>query len=163
MRLAALACGRLGVWGYGRKVRAWHGVEDCCPLSPIHPPLSTARRGRDDQATTRYPLSSIVSSPSRSRSFWPVQTGFAVTAEAHELSSTYLARRIVPPTYADDGLHIALATIAEVDILTSWNFKHIVHFDKIRRFNAVNRELGYKPIDIYSPREVTHHGEEEAD
>lgn len=59
-----------------------------------------------------------------------------------------------------DGLHIALATAAEVDLLVSWNFKHIVHYDKIRMFNAVNLELGYNPLQIYSPREVTHQGEE---
>ena len=55
----------------------------------------------------------------------------------------------------DDGLHIALATINKIDLLVSWNFKHIVHFDKIRLFNAVNIEYGYKSIEIYSPREVT--------
>lgn len=49
------------------------------------------------------------------------------------------------PFYTD-GLHIAIATAAEVDVLVSWNFKHIVHFNKIRLFNAVNLELGYKPI-----------------
>ena len=53
--------------------------------------------------------------------------------------------------------HIALATIAEVDAIVSWNFKHIVHFEKIQKFNAVNIEMGYKPISIYSPREVTTH------
>ena len=26
--------------------------------------------------------------------------------------------------------------------------------------SAVNLELGYKPLQIYSPREVTHHGED---
>lgn len=51
-------------------------------------------------------------------------------------------------------LHIALATVADVDVLVSWNFKHIVRLDKIRHFNAVNIELGYKPLTIYSPREV---------
>ena len=50
---------------------------------------------------------------------------------------------------------IALASIAEADLLVSWNFRHIVHFDKIRLFNSVNLELGYKPLQIYSPREVT--------
>jgi len=34
-------------------------------------------------------------------------------------------------------LHIALATIAEADILVSWNFRHIVRFDKIRLFNRI--------------------------
>ncbi len=46
-------------------------------------------------------------------------------------------------------------------MLVSWNFKHIVRFDRIRSFNAASRELGYKPIEIYSPREVTHYGTDE--
>ena len=53
--------------------------------------------------------------------------------------------------------HIALATIATVDSLVSWNFKHIVRLEKIRLFNAVNVELGYPSLNIRSPREVTTH------
>lgn len=68
--------------------------------------------------------------------------------------------RIVSPKYADDAVHIALATAAEVDLLVSWNFRHIVHYEKIRLFNAVNLERGYKPLQIYSPREVAHYGED---
>ena len=67
---------------------------------------------------------------------------------------------VLSENFYNDGLHIALATIAEVDILVSWNFKHIVHYDKIRLFNSVNIELGYKALQIYSPREVTNYGEE---
>ena len=51
--------------------------------------------------------------------------------------------------------HIAIASVANADVVASWNFRHIVRFDKIRLFNAVNLERGYKPIEIYSPREVT--------
>jgi predicted nucleic acid-binding protein len=76
------------------------------------------------------------------------------------LAATYQERRIVSPKYGDDAVHIALATVAEVDLLVSWNFRHIVHYEKIRLFNAVNLERGYKPLQIYSPREVTHHGED---
>jgi hypothetical protein len=79
------------------------------------------------------------------------------------LADIYQQRRILTPKFYDDGLHIALATSAEVDLLVSWNFKHIVHYEKIRLFNAVHLELGYKPLQIYSPREVTHYGEEEGD
>jgi len=79
----------------------------------------------------------------------------AADQEAIELADRYQLRKILTPKYYDDGLHIALATIAEVDLLVSWNFRHIVHFDKIRLFNSVNLELGYKPLQIYSPREVT--------
>lgn len=75
--------------------------------------------------------------------------------EAIELANKYQLRKILTPKYYADGLHIALATIADVDLLVSWNFRHIVRFDKIRLFNSVNLELGYKPLQIYSPREVT--------
>jgi hypothetical protein len=53
--------------------------------------------------------------------------------------------------------HIALATLAQVDALTSWNFRHIVRLDRIRLFNAVNVESGYRALTILSPREVTTH------
>lgn len=81
--------------------------------------------------------------------------------EAIQLADIYQERRILTPKFYDDGLHIALATISEADILVSWNFKHIVHFDKIRLFNAVNLEMGYRPLQIYSPREVTTYGRED--
>ncbi len=86
-----------------------------------------------------------------------------VTEEVTELADRYLERNILTPNYYDDAQHIALATIAEVDVLVSWNFRHIVHFDKIRQFNVVNLELGYKTIEIRSPREVTNYGPEEKD
>lgn len=83
-----------------------------------------------------------------------------LTGSVRELATVYLQREFIPEKYSNDALHIALATVAEVDMLVSWNFKHMVRFDKIRMFNAVNRELGYTPIEIYSPREVTHYGED---
>ena len=82
------------------------------------------------------------------------------TEEAVQLAETYLKQQILTAKFFDDALHIALASVAEVDVLVSWNFKHIVHFDKIRLFTAVNIELGYKPLQIYSPREVTNYGYE---
>ena len=83
------------------------------------------------------------------------------TKSALELADAYQAHRILTPKFYDDGLHIAIATVGEADVLVSWNFKHIVHFDKIRMFNAVNLEYGYKPLQIFSPREVTTYGRAE--
>jgi len=78
-----------------------------------------------------------------------------LTPEAIELADAYLNHNILTQNFRNDARHIAIATIAGADLLVSWNFKHIVHFEKIQRFNAVNIEMGYKPILIYSPREVT--------
>jgi len=84
-----------------------------------------------------------------------------VEESALELADEYQKRGILTPNFYGDGLHIAIATVAEADLLVSWNFKHIVRFDKIRLFNAVNTEFGYKPLQIFSPREVTTYGREE--
>lgn len=78
-----------------------------------------------------------------------------VSPEALSLLSQYEARGILQSRYRNDMLHIALATVAEVDVLVSWNFRHIVRLDKIRLFNAVNMQEGYRPLAIYSPREET--------
>ena len=80
-----------------------------------------------------------------------------LTPEAHDLAAAYAARRILGDRYAADMRHIALATIAGVNALVSWNFRHIVRFDKIRLFNAVSVEWGYGILNILSPREVTSH------
>ncbi|MBD3334732.1 MAG: PIN domain-containing protein [Candidatus Eisenbacteria bacterium] len=84
-----------------------------------------------------------------------------VTSEALELLRAYESQEILAPRFRNDMLHIAVATVAEVDVLVSWNFRHIVRLDKIRRFNGANLQLGYKPLTIYSPREVAIHGQED--
>ncbi|MDD2714484.1 MAG: hypothetical protein PHW04_01185 [Candidatus Wallbacteria bacterium] len=81
-----------------------------------------------------------------------------LTPEVLALSEAYIQKKVLTAKFSADALHIALATVAEVDALVSWNFKHIVHMDKIRLFNAVNLLLGYKNLQIFSPREVTRHG-----
>jgi len=77
-----------------------------------------------------------------------------VTVEALELQSAYLREKILTSQWEDDALHVALATVHSCDIIVSWNFKHIVNFQKIPLYNAVNRLLGYNEIQIYSPMEL---------
>ncbi len=74
--------------------------------------------------------------------------------EADELAGEYLRRGVVGPGSRADAQHVALATVARADILVSWNFKHIVNVGRIRRFHAVNIELGYGTLEIRTPFEV---------
>jgi predicted nucleic acid-binding protein len=74
--------------------------------------------------------------------------------ESIALRDAYLAARVVGRTHANDAHHVALATVANVDMIVSWNFKDIVHFEKIKGFNTVNAAQGYGPIRIFSPLEV---------
>lgn len=70
------------------------------------------------------------------------------------LRDAYLAAGIVTAKWAEDAAHVAAATVGGADLIVSWNFKHIVHFDKIRGYNAVNALQGYRGIEIRSPAEV---------
>ena len=74
--------------------------------------------------------------------------------ESASLRDAYLRAKVVTAHHAADAHHIALATVCRADVVVSWNFRHIVHWDKIRGFNAVNLREGYPPIEIRSPQEV---------
>lgn len=77
-----------------------------------------------------------------------------ITEEANKLADTYIKEKVVGKTSRADCLHIALATLNNVDILVSWNFKHIVNVNRIRGYNSVNYKCGYKILEIRTPREI---------
>ena len=75
-------------------------------------------------------------------------------AEATDLAEAYISAGVLTPTMRTDAQHIAMATIARVDVLVSWNFKHIVNLERIHGYNSVNLRRGYPLLEIRSPREV---------
>lgn len=77
-----------------------------------------------------------------------------LTEDSVNLADTYIAEKVVGQTSLEDCRHIALATINKVDVLASWNFKHIVNLDKIKGYNSVNLKLGYQMIEIRSPQDL---------
>lgn len=70
------------------------------------------------------------------------------------LADEYTAQGIIPFKYATDGLHIAVAAINGIDVIFSFNFKHIVKEKTRVMTKIINEEKGYKGIIISSPREV---------
>lgn len=77
-----------------------------------------------------------------------------ITPEAQELQQAYLDAGILTPKWQDDALHVALATVSGCKMIVSWNFRHIVHFQKIPQYNGVNALRGYDAIAIHSPLEI---------
>jgi hypothetical protein len=81
-----------------------------------------------------------------------------LTEEAIKLADTYINEKVVGKTSLEDCRHIALATIYKVDVLASWNFKHIVNLDRIKGYNSVNMRFGYSIIEIRSPKDLVNYG-----
>jgi predicted nucleic acid-binding protein len=82
------------------------------------------------------------------------QERIASSDAVESLRDAYVEEGVVGPASRVDAWHIAAATLAAADLIVSWNFKHIVHFEKIRGYHEVNRLNGYQEIPIYSPLEV---------
>lgn len=74
--------------------------------------------------------------------------------ESKLLAQQYIQDGAISPKYIVDAQHIAIATIARVDVLVSWNFQHIVNLRRIHLYNATNLKRGYPILEIRSPREI---------
>ena len=75
--------------------------------------------------------------------------------EAEVLAKNYIEEGALTKKCEEDARHIALASIyGGINALVSWNFRHMVNFIRIQQYNYINLKLGYKNIDIRSPKEI---------
>lgn len=77
-----------------------------------------------------------------------------LTDDVVSLALEYIRENVVGQTSYDDCLHIAIATVSRLDLLVSWNFKHIVNIKRIRGYNGINIKNGYPSIEIRSPKDL---------
>jgi len=77
-----------------------------------------------------------------------------------QLAQAYIDAGVLGQTWEGDCLHVAAATLANAELILSWNFKHIVNYNRIRGFNSVNISFGYRSMTILSPLEVVYDQDE---
>ena len=76
------------------------------------------------------------------------------STEAEQLADLYIKAGAVDAAMRSAALHVAFATLAGVDTLATWNFKHLLNFYRLRRFHCVNRELGHPHLEIHEAQAV---------
>ncbi len=122
------------------------------------------KKNRFTLITSAVVQAEIKPAPEKVSTFFNNLLGIAeivgVSKESLELRDAYLKAEIVTQKYSDDALHVALASVSNCSLIVSWNFKHIVHFEKIPLYNAVNILNGYSGIKIFSPSEVIRYEED---
>jgi len=74
--------------------------------------------------------------------------------KAEELAARYVEAGGLPQRAVVDAIHIAYATLSKCDVVASWNFKHVTNIRAIKAVEAVNAELGYNKLEIYSPQSL---------
>lgn len=81
-----------------------------------------------------------------------------LTGGARRLGERYIGAGVIGRKLLTDAFHIATATVHQVDVLASWNFKHIVNVQRIHGYNSVNVLEGWSLLEIRTPAEVIGHG-----
>ncbi len=120
--------------------------------------------GRFRFISSQLVIDEVADAPERVRAL--LQTSFAVedvldiNGEMEDLAAAYMAQKVVPAGYADDAQHVAVCSVARLDYLVSWNFKHLANVRRESGFNAVNVLQGYPPVRIVAPTFLIHGHEE---
>lgn len=78
-----------------------------------------------------------------------------LTADSEALAESYLRAGVIPAKKRDDARHVAIATVAGLEIVVSWNHRHLANERKRALFNAVNRLAGFeRELKLHTPFEV---------
>jgi hypothetical protein len=78
-----------------------------------------------------------------------------LNAEASRLASVYVREGVIPARKLEDAQHIAIAVCNQMDVLLSWNFKHLANLHKQIAVRSVNEREGYYyPLALVNPMEV---------
>jgi len=137
--------------------------EEFCRPSRLF--FDLVHQGRFDLVLSEVVRRELEGAPDTVREVWremlPLADAVAITEDAIDLQQAYLEAKILSPRSAEDALHVALATVQGCRAIVSWNFRHIVHYEKIEMYNAVNVLQGFGSIAIHSPSEVVDYGDED--
>jgi len=71
-----------------------------------------------------------------------------INEETIFLARKYISSGAIPESELEDSLHIATASINGIENLVSWNFKHIVSENPIRKIKEINRKENLVDIAI---------------
>ncbi len=65
-----------------------------------------------------------------------------ITDEVERIANVYIDKLVMPNDPAGDALHLAVASFHKVDLLLTWNCRHLANPNKIDHIRLVNYELG---------------------
>lgn len=80
------------------------------------------------------------------------------SSDVENLTSAYLQANVASTKASTDLAHIAYAVVYQCDVVVSWNLRHIVRLKTKVAVNGINRQLGYREIEIIVPEEVIGYG-----
>jgi len=74
-----------------------------------------------------------------------------INEEVEEIAQIYINRLVMPKDPVGDALHLALASVHRVDVLLTWNCKHLANPNKMSHIRMINFELGLAMPMLMTP------------
>jgi hypothetical protein len=81
-------------------------------------------------------------------------TVFLVEDQARVLARGLLAEKLLPPAAASDALHAAVASLNQVNILLTWNCRHLANPHLLGRLRELMARRGLTLPEICTPIEL---------
>lgn len=77
------------------------------------------------------------------------------STEVRALAKALVEHGILPETAAIDALHLAVAVVHEVDVLLTWNCRHLANAEMLGDIGRLARSRGYEMPIVCTPEELT--------
>lgn len=75
--------------------------------------------------------------------------------QASGVADALVAANALPLSAYADALHIGIAAVNEIEVIASWNFRHIASVWARSKIEAALRDMGYGVCRIATPDELT--------
>jgi predicted nucleic acid-binding protein len=77
-----------------------------------------------------------------------------LTSEVLKLADTLMIQKVLSPKEKQDSVHVAVATVYELNYLLTWNCRHIANAEIQKRMAQASHQLGYELPRICTPYEL---------
>jgi len=77
-----------------------------------------------------------------------------VSAPMIALARVFVDKIVMPKPIGGDALHVAMATVSEMEYLLTWNVQHLANPNKSMHLNAVCLQFGLVPPKIIRPDDL---------
>ena len=73
--------------------------------------------------------------------------------ECKQLAKVLVSNNAIPKEFPEDALHIAVASVHNMDVIVTWNFKHINNPIMRKKIKEILETTGYNAPELCSPEE----------
>ncbi|HEV2294263.1 MAG TPA: hypothetical protein VGR35_10425 [Tepidisphaeraceae bacterium] len=74
-----------------------------------------------------------------------------LTPAAMEFARVLVIEKVMPAPELGDAAHVAIATLAGIEYMVSWNVRHLANIKKVAHLNRVCAAHGHTPPRIVTP------------